>query len=210
MPKTEVKYVWNADVEIELRDLCLSVTYDVEKRGSRSVRILKPTGWLKGDEIYIDFGKRLKGWFKQQAKTIRPSLAESLRYGLTCDTLPQFGPVAVAKRKEIIVNKDFPEQDKTEYELGSDLSNIGYPFKEVFVTGEGAQRRSVFTFHYLIEKPIKAKIRIKNFSRGFMPESAKSMLTELGPIIGLGDGYSQGHGCFKLISFTFDIKELKI
>lgn len=210
MVKAIVRYVWNADVSLELRNLALAVQYDEEKRGGRTVRIFKPQEWLDNGSIMLDVGKRLRGWFVQQAKTVKPSLADALRYGLKCDSLPEPGSIEVAKQEDIVSNSDFSEKDKLEYYLGDELEKVGYPFKEVFSVTERGARRSVFAFNYIIDKPIKVEAKIYSFARGFMPDSAKEMLENLGVIMGIGDRYAQGYGCFKLLDFKHEIKELNI
>jgi len=210
MVKAIVRYVWNASVELELRNLALAVQYDEVKRGGRTVRIFKPQDWFVDGYVGMDVGKRLRGWFFQQAKTIKPSLGDALKYGLKCDSLPKPGFVKVAELTDIGSNSDFSEKDKLEYYLGDILEKVGYPFKEVFSVTERGARRSVFAFNYVIEKPIKVEAKISCFARGFMPDSAKEMLENLGMIMGIGDRYAQGFGCFKLLDFKSNIKELNI
>jgi len=214
MAKTINRYVWNAVATIELRDLCLSVGYDEVPHGGRKVRELKPQDWhqiINGQPaVVIDVGTRLKGWFKQQALTAKPSLFMALQYGLKCDSMPTFGAIPVAKMTDIIANDDFPEKDKTEYILSKELKGIGYPFKDVIMAKDGTKTRSLFIFYYLIKKPIKVQVKLQSFARGFLPDGAKEMLEKLGSIMGLGDGYARGHGCFKLIDFKSEIQELNI
>lgn len=210
MVKTINRYVWNASATIELRDLCLSVGYDEVPRGGRKVRLLKPQDWLNDGKIVLDVGKRMRGWFKQQALTAKPSLGDALKYGLKCDSMPTFGLVSVAKTNDIVNNDDFPEKDKTEYYLSEELEKIGYPFKDVVLAKDGTKTRSVFIFYYLINKPITVQVKIQSFARGFTPDAAKEMLEKLGGIMGIGDGYARGHGCFKLIDFKSEIQELNI
>src|SRR4030042_6511400 len=97
MAKQINRYVWNAVATIELRDLCLSVGYDEVPHGGRKVRELKPQDWyqiINGQPaVVIDIGMRLKGWFKQQALTAKPSLFMSLQHGLKCDSMPTFGAI---------------------------------------------------------------------------------------------------------------------
>jgi hypothetical protein len=204
------RYVWNAEASIELRDLCLSVGYDAVPRGGRKIRLLKPQDWMDDGKVVLDVGKRMRGWFKQQAMTAKPSLGDALKYGLKCDSLPKFGRIPVANIKDITSNKDFPEKDKTEYYLSPDLEKIGYPFKDVVLAKEGTKTRSLFIFYYLIEKPITVNVKIQSFARGFNPEGAKEMLQKLGGIMGIGDGYARGHGCFELKKFKSKVQELNI
>ena len=116
----------------------------------------------------------------------------------------------MAEIKDITANDDFPEKDKTEYYLSNELVKIGYPFKDVVLAKEGTKTRSVFIFYYLINKPIKLRVKIQSFARGFTPDGAKEMLQKLGGIMGIGDGYARGHGCFKLLDFKSEIQELNI
>lgn len=211
MVKTKPTYVWEADVELEMQNLNLAVTYDEVKRGGRTIRMLKPHEWMgENGGVYFDPGHRLNGWLKQQALTIRPSLAQVLQYGVRCQTMPKAGLIQVASVKDISSNPNFSEKDKLEYYLSDNLKEIGYPYKEVFSIKERGTTRSVFTFHYVIEKPIEVKVKIRSFARNFMPESAEEMLKKLGSIMGIGDGYAQGFGCFALKSFKHSIDELNI
>jgi hypothetical protein len=211
MVKTKPTYVWSAEATLEMQNLNLAVTYDEMKRGGRTVRVFKPHDWMGNDgDVLLDPGHRLKGWFKQQAKTIRPSLADCLQYGLKCKTLPKTGLMAVAKLSDIQSNDNFAEKDKTEYYLSPELEKVGYPFKEVFSFKDKGTTRSVFTFHYVIDKPITVKVQILSFARNFRPEGAEEMLKKLGSIMGIGDGYAQGYGCFELKNFKSNIEELNI
>jgi len=182
------RYVWSAEASVELRDLCLSVGYDEVPRGGRKIRLLKPQDWMDNGKVVLDVGKRMRGWFKQQAMTAKPSLGDALKYGLKCDSLPTFGMIPVVSINDITANKDFPQKDKTEYYLSEELSKIGYPFKDVVLAKEGTKTRSVFIFYYLINKPIKLDVKIQSFARGFTPDGAKEMLQKLGGIMGIGDG----------------------
>jgi hypothetical protein len=214
MAKPTNRYVWNVVATIELRDLCLSVGYDKVPRGGREIRELKPQDWYDGDNgqsmVVLDVGKRMRGWFKQQAMTAKPSLGDALKYGLKCDSMPDFGFVPVAKTTDITANNEFLEKDKTEYYLSKQLEKIGYPYKDIVLVKKKGQTDSVFIFYYLINKPIKVQVKIQSFARGFTPDGAKEMLEKLGGIMGIGDGYARGHGCFKLLDFKSEIQELNI
>lgn len=211
MVKSKPTYVWKAEATLELQNTSLAVGYDEIKKGGRTIRLFKPHDWMGNNgDVLLDPGHRLKGWFKQQAMTIKPSLAQTLQYGLKCDTMPTPGLMPIAKLKDITSNENFEEKDKTEYYLPPELEKIGYPFKEVFSVNEKGNKRSVFTFHYKLNKPMTVNIKIMSFARGFMPESAKEMLEKLGSIMGIGDGYAQGYGTFTLKKFTSDIQELNI
>lgn len=209
MPQAKKRYVWEAEVALELRNLALAVKSEKGKSGSRDIYILSPQDWCNNGKVIFDVGKRLRGWFVQQGTTAKKSLGEALRYGIKCDSLPQPGFVPVAKLTDITTSPSF-SVDLDKYHLDDTLKKLGNPFIEAFSVREGTKIRPVFSFHYTIDKPIQVKAKIRSFASNFMPESAREMLENLGQIVGLGDRHSQGFGCFELKKFEHTIKELKL
>lgn len=210
MPQAKKRYVWEADVSLELRNLALAIRSKKGKKGSREVYFLSPQDWYDGDgSIIFDVGKRLRGWFVQQGTTAKKSLGEALRYGLKCDSVPTPGFVPVAKLSDITASSH-NEIDQDKYYFDETIKKLGPPFVEAFTVKEGTKLRPVFSFHYTIDKPIKVDAKIYSFASNFMPEGAEEMLSKLGHILGLGDRHAQGFGCFKLLKFKSEITELNI
>ena len=202
MPKAEPRKTWVALATLEIERPALSVQYVEEGKGSNKRRILAHTGWLDadGETILMDVGKRLKGWLKAQAMTLGgETKRDTLGYGVVCKSLPQAGYVPIAKLSDILPSRSWESfSHKGEYIL----NHFPAPEVEAILTTEG---RSVFSFHYVIGKPVTAQAKIYCFARGFTPDNMKNWLVELGPIKGIGDKYSSSEGFG-----TFTLKEWKV
>jgi len=78
----------------------------VHRKGMRidSIEVAAHQSWLK-DNILFDSGKRMKGWIKEQIKTMKPSLADKLRYSLSGNSIDGkntiFGHVPIATLDDI-------------------------------------------------------------------------------------------------------------
>lgn len=204
--------MWRGKATIEISNLRLSTTYDEIKRGSRLIRTLVPQGWLSedGKSIMWDVGKRTKGWFVTQMKTLRPSAEGTIKHGLKCESLPNPGPVAIAKVSDMKPGPEFSNKDKIEYELCNEFKSVGWPEKEAFAVTQGRQTRALFAYYYTLKNPVSVSFNIYSMARNFSPDSAKEMLTKCGIIAGVGDGYAQGYGTFKLKDFEAKEEELAI
>lgn len=189
-------YIWEAETELELQNLAVACQYDEVKRGNRTVRVLRIPAMKEDGNIYFDVGKRLRGWMKEQVKTIKPSALDYIQYGLYCQTLPTVGEMKIATKKDLIGDKQFPESQKINYELPDGLE---YPFMDIIITDGG---KSVYSQYYIMEKPMKLKAKISCFGRNITPESIEGLLQKLGRIKGLGDKHSTGiYGLFTLKHF---------
>jgi hypothetical protein len=198
MPKITARKMWAAEVELEISRLALSVQYIEKGSGSRAKRVLVPTDWLneKG-EIVFDIGKRLKGWLKEQVMTMKPTWRDKVQYGIVCKSQPNPGYVPIATLKDIEPSRNWGSfQHKDEY----DLNGLPEPNVETILTRDG---RSVFSFHYVLNKPITCKATIYCFAGGITPESVEEWLKTLGKFKGLGDLHntSAGYGTFEVKSF---------
>lgn len=217
MAKKVTQYFWEADAKIRILEspgLAFSVQTkrkkDQKSGGTFFEFVLDE--WMNGDNIYLDVGKRLRGWFKQQAKTVRPSLADSLQYGLRCLSKPNPGFIKVGSVGELEGMSSEPDEDLARnYRLPESMNgNLPYPVKDTFVTGTGKDMRSVFSFMYILPKPVELEVRLISFARNFTPEMAKWMLEKLGRVQGIGDKFSQGYGIFELVEFNSNSEEIPI
>lgn len=214
--KATPQYFWEAEAKIKVLatpGLAFAVQTKERKEAIKGSKYYEfdTSEFLNGNgKLIFDVGKRLRGWFKATAKTVRPSLGDTLQYGLRCLSVPTVGPIEIVDMKELKGMKGEPDEDLAKsYRLpqGSDLP---YPKKEAFVTGSGKDMRSVFSFHYIlpVEKELSAKII--SFARNFTPEMAKWMLSKFGLVQGLGDRYSQGYGLFELVKFEAKSEEIPL
>lgn len=206
MPKAKVNEYWEADVEVEISNLAFAVDYDERKVGARKIRAFK-LGFVKNGEVMFDVGKKIRGWIKEQARTIKPSAYEAIQYGFKSFTLPEQGEMAIAKAEDLVGTDDFPDKFKNDYEVPK---GFPYPFMETIIIKEGKTTRSTFAFYYLLPKSVKAKLRIFCFARNITPEVVEDLMQKIGPYAGLGDRHSQGHGTFKLLSFQAKTGQLKL
>ena len=207
--KAITQYFWEANAKIQVLEapgLALSVQ-SIEKRGGiKKERYYEFnfSGWLNKDgKIVFDSGKRLRGWFKQQSRTIRPTLGEALQYGLRCLSTPHPGSIEIAEPTGLKgTNKeDVSDTLQNAYRMPENSDSFPYPIKEAFTTGHGKDMRSVFSFFYVLPMNIELEVKLISFARNFTPEMAEWMLKKLGCVSGIGDKYSNGHGLFELVSF---------
>lgn len=197
MPKVEPREVWKARAKLRIQGLALALQYVERGRGSKIKRHIAPTDWLAkdGETILIDVGKKLKGWFKEQMKTLKPSMVPKLQYGLVCKSLPTSGFVPIAKLSNISKETNWDTfAEKESYELG----DLPKPNADFVVTPDG---RNVTSCYYVLENPIEVEVVIQSFAAGVHPDAVKDWLESLGPIRGLGDKHSAGFGTFELLEF---------
>jgi hypothetical protein len=215
--RKEVQYFWEAEAKLKILDtpgLAFAVQ-TVEKRSEikrEKFYEFNFSGWLNSDEkIIFDTGKRLRGWFKQQAKTIRPSLGEVLQYGVRCLSTPRPGAIEIGTIDELVgdKNEDISDDFKRAYRM-PDSSKLPYPMHDAFTVGTGKDLRPVFSFYYAMPKGKELGVRITSFARNFTPEMAKWMLEKLGKVQGLGDKYTQGYGLFSLSEFKATTEEMPL
>lgn len=213
--KKTIQYFWEADVKIKIEKqpglgFSVQTKRKKEKIKGSSYWEFDISEWINGEKIVFDTGKRLRGWFKSNAKTIRPSLADSLQYGLRCLSKPHPGFVEIADISELEGMNTEPDAElQREYRLPPN-SNLPYPKKDSFVTGTGKDMRSVFSFYYVLPKEVELDVKIISFARNFTPEMAKWMLEKLGSVQGIGDRYSNGFGLFSLVDFKAEKEEIPL
>jgi hypothetical protein len=196
--------MWAAEVELEIQRLALSVQYVERGVGSKAKRVLVPTDWLNGDNIMLDVGKRLKGWLKEQVMTMKTTWRDKIQHGVVCKSLPTAGYIPIAKLKDIEPSRNWSSfQHKDEY----DLNGLPEPNVEVIQTDRG----SVFSFHYVLDKPVTARAVIYCFASGITAQSVEEWLRTLGKVKGIGDLHnsSAGYGTFEVKSFKL-IEEKEI
>jgi hypothetical protein len=205
MPKVQARKVWQAEVELEIERLALSVQYIEKGQGSRLKRYLVPTDWLDkdGETIVWDAGKRLKGWLKSVVATMKPTWKDRVQHGIVCKSLPNSGFIPIAKLSDIAPSRNWHSfQHKDMY----DLNGLPEPNVEVITTEKGG---SIFSMYYVLSKPVKVKVAIYGFAQGITWQNVKEWMETLGQIRGLGDKHtsSEAYGTFKVLSF--ELKEEK-
>lgn len=216
MRKATPQFFWEAEAEIKILatpGLAFAVQSKERKEAIKGTKFYEFDfgEWLNGDsKVVFDIGKRLRGWFKTTAKTVRPSLGDTLQYGLRCLSMPTIGAIEIADKKELEGMKGEPDVDLAKgYRLPQDM-DLSYPKKEVFVTGSGKEMRSVFSFHYVLPVEKELQVKIISFARNFTPEAAQWMLGKFGKVQGVGDRYAQGYGLFELVSFEAKSEEIPL
>lgn len=200
MVKLEKSHYWKAKIELEVQNLAFSSVINKTRKGMRidSLELSPHQSWIKNDDIIFDIGKRVKGWIKEQIKTIKPSLAEKLKYSFTGNSILNnnvvFGHIPIAKINQLS-GLEVPEDDIL-FKLPATFKL--YPFRNVFV---GENKNYVNQYYYLLETPIKLSTEVFCWTKDFTPDDFKNMLAVFGAGMGIGDLHSQGYGKFKLISF---------
>lgn len=214
--KATPQFFWEAEAKIKILTtpgLAFALQTKERKEAIKGTKFYEfdTAEWMNdGGEVVFDVGKRLRGWFKTTAKTVRPSLGDTLQYGLRCLTMPTIGTIAIAKTKELEGMKGEPDVDLAKGYRLPEKSGLPYPKKEAFVVGSGKEMRSVFSFHYVLPVEKELQVKIISFARNFTPEMAKWMLTKFGKVQGLGDRYAQGFGLFDLVEFEFETEEIPL
>jgi hypothetical protein len=78
--RAKLSEFWSGEVELEVSNIAFNVDYDERKEGARIIRTFRPN-FIKNGEVFWDPGLKLRGWIKEQVKTIKPSSFESVQYG---------------------------------------------------------------------------------------------------------------------------------
>lgn len=214
--KATPQYFWEAEAKIKILatpGLAFAVQTKERKEAIKGTKFYEFdfSEWINGNEkVVFDAGKRLRGWFKTTAKTVRPSLGDTLQYGLRVLTKPTIGKIEIADTKELAGMQNEPDVELAKGYRLPEKSALPYPKKEAFVTGSGKDMRSVFSFSYNLPKEIELEVKIISFARNFTPEMAKWMLDKFGRVQGIGDRYSNGFGLFELVSFESTTEEIPL
>jgi hypothetical protein len=178
--------MWQNDITLTVEDLTFAAQYE-EGKGS-APRVLRDTGWLDedGETLLLDVGKRLKGWMKEQARTLGgETKSDSVRMGLSIQSLPTPGlvrlPATVADFRPSRSWDRFQKRDQ--YKLN------GFPAPEVEVISaiDGSPR---FALSYTLAKPVEVSARIFCFVPSLDWERVENWLAILGQVKGLGDRHN--------------------
>lgn len=199
--KLEKSHYWKTNVEIEANNIAFATMVNIFRKGMRidHIEVANNQSWLgKNNEVLFDIGKRLKGWIKEQARTMKPSLADKLRYSLSGNSIvgdkTVFGQIPIATLddldglNEADSDTEFKKPDK--FKL--------YPFRSVFV---GENKNYVNSYSYILPKQIKMKGELFCWTKDFTPNDCKQILEVFGSGMGIGDHHSQGYGKFRLLDF---------
>jgi hypothetical protein len=200
---------WSGEVELEVSNIAFNVDYDERREGARTIRTFRPN-FVKDGEIFWDPGLKLRGWMKEQVRTIKPSSFETIQYGFKSFTLPSKGPIPIGKTEDLKGDPNFPEKFKLNYELPKEYKIKDYPFMEAIIVKEGSRTRSTFSFYYVFPGPVKVQVQIFCYARNITPQVVKDLMEKVGPWAGLGDRHSAGYGTFKLINFKHEEGTFKL
>jgi hypothetical protein len=199
--KLEKSHYWKASVEIEASNIAFATAVIVHRKGMRidSIEIAEHQSWLKDSNILFDSGKRIKGWIKEQVKTMKPSLADKLRYSLSGNSINDnniiFGHVPIGTLDDIGGLQEF----ESDVECKKPDKFETYPFKNTFV---GENKQYVNNYYYTLPKQAHLKSEIFCWTKDFSHKDCKTILETFGSGMGIGDMHSQGFGKFKLLNFN--------
>ena len=220
MPKVESRDLWEAKIEVRIKRLAFATQSPEKGSGSEKKRYLMPTNWLADDNetILFDFGKRMKGWFGEVIKTIKPSMSDKFRFGLFCKSIPNDGLNSlsfaedknkVAKMSDFTISQTWKTFGRTElYALNH--SGVKYPEPEVNHMTSGTTGMSLFQLFYVLKPDVKVNGEIFSYVQ-VSPEAIEQWLREIGKYKGLGDLHNapEGFGRFEILNFEV-IKEGKL
>ncbi len=200
--KLEKSHYWKAFVEIEASNIAFSTATIVHRKGMRidSIEVASHQSWLDDNNILFDSGKRMKGWVKEQIKTMKPSLADKLRYSLSGNSIEGnnllvFGRVPISTLDELEGLAEF----EGDVECKKPDKFKKYPFKNTFV---GENKQYVNNYYYLLPKEVHLKAELFCWTKDFSHKDCKAILETFGSGMGVGDMHSQGFGKFKLLNFN--------
>ena len=208
MPKANPVYFWEADCELEVRNIAFSLQAEEVKRGNIKTKVFHCDSIQDGQLVWNP-SARLKGWLKAQTGVLRPSYGEQISGGMK--VYPADGgydSIPIGKVSEL-AGVDTPPAPEGEYELPE---GCPFPFKRfIIVKAEHGGTRSTTTYWLTLPKTITVKLKIVSFARSISPETVKELLEKLGDKVGLGDKYSTGqYGLFKLKEFEAKSERLNI
>lgn len=204
--RARIPEYWEAEAELEVSNIAFTVPYDERREGSRTIRTFKPT-FIKDGNVMFDVGKKLRGWVKEQVRTVKPSAFEAVQYGFKAFSLPNAGEVPIAEAGELVGDDNFPEKFRSQYEVPNGFS---YPFMETIILKDSKSIKSTFSFYYLLPKTVKLKVNLFCFARNITPEVIEDLMQKLGGYTGLGDRHAHGYGNFRLINFKCKKGTLRI
>lgn len=218
--KVESRNFWEAKLKVKIRRLAFATQSPEKGSGSEKKRYLAPTNWLADDNetILFDFGKRLKGWFGEVVKTIKPSMSDKFRFGLFCKSLPNEGMNSLLiadDNNKVAKMSDFNESQtwktferKDLYELNH--SKIKYPEPEVNHMTSGTTGMSLFQLFYVLKPDIIVEGEIFSYVQ-IAPDAIKQWLETIGQYKGLGDLHNapESFGVFEIENFEV-LKEGKL
>lgn len=199
--KLEKSHYWKALVEIEASNIAFSTAIVVHRKGMRidSIEVAEHQSWLRDSNILFDSGKRLKGWVKEQIKTMKPSLADKLRYSLSGNSVDSnntiFGYVPVAALDDVEGLEEF----EGDVECKKPDNFKKFPFKNTFV---GENKQYVNNYYYTLPKKVHLKAELFCWTKDFSHKDCKAILETFGSGMGIGDMHSQGYGKFTLLNFN--------
>ena len=195
---------WEAEVELETKNLAFSLQTKDEGIGATRKRIFNAE-WMRDGEILFNPSQRVAGWLRKQLPLLRSSYKEQVQ---ALKVFPTDGAglwQAIAEAKELIGSDNSPE-DNLEYPEG-----LSYPYKQHIVVSDArGGTRSTTTYWLVLPRPVNLKVRVMSFARSITPEMVEEALREIGKATGIGDKHSQGYGVFTVKSFKAKQKRLKL
>ena len=204
MPTAKPAYFWEAEVELEVKNLAFSLQTKDEGMGANRKRIFS-ADWIKDGHIIFNPAQRLNGWLRKQLPLVRSSYKDQVQalkvFPITGGEIWQ----RIAKPDELTGTELQPE-DNLEYP-----KDLPFPFKQhITVADARGGTRSTTTYWLVLQKPITIKAKIMSFARSIEPSMIEEALCELGKATGIGDKHSQGYGTFEVRSFKYEQKRLKL
>jgi len=204
-------YFWEADVELEIKNLAFSVSEKDEGRGAYKKRIFY-ADWLRDGKIYWNPAQRVKGWINKNLPLVKSTYKDQIQ---AVKVFPFDGQglwEAIAEAKDMIgvgFGEDSKPEDNMDY---SALANLPYPHKQHITVkdAKGGVARSVPLYWLVLPGPINIKVKVMSFARSIEPEMIEEALRELGKATGLGDKHNHGFGGFELKGFKSEKKRLKL
>lgn len=203
MPALKPAYFWEAQVELEVKNLAFSLEAEDIGRGATKTRKFGAS-WLKDGKVMWNPAQRLAGWLHHQMPLARSTYKEQIR---AVKVYPEDNErwIPIAQVSDL-VGADAPPDGNYEMPKG-----LPYPFKQFITVSDAKGGTRVTTTYWLeLKKPVTVKLRIISFARGITPAIIEEALSKFGSATGLGDKHAVGYGLFKLVKFQAKEERLQL
>lgn len=203
MPVSRPTFFWEADVELEVKNIAFSIEAHDIGRGATKIRQLSAR-WLTDGKVLWNPSQRLKGWLNTQLPLARSSYRDQVQ---AIKVFPADGEdtwISIADVSELQGSNIALSES---HEIPKELA---MPFKQFMTVSDKGSKRSITTYWVVLPKAVTVKIRIFSFARGITPAIVKEALTKLGKAVGLGDKYNYGFGRFGVKSFEAREEKLNL
>ena len=205
MPEKPI-YFWEADVELEVRNIAFSLQSNRERREGKDFQFLR-SPWIEVEDgiVFWNPAQRFKGWVKEQIGGFKTTYLEPIKQGIKVYPKDGEDKVKIGEVKDLVGASKMLQTAKGEYRVDPGMP---IPFGKFIAPKREGQ--AVPIFWYILPGPIEVELRIISFARNIRPGLIKGAAEKLGEKVGMGDMARHGaFGLFKVREFKCNEEELK-